>query len=296
MVDGHFRLRRRRSFDGTELAIYSAGRRDDPTLVLCNGLGGNVAIWRPLVERFASRCRLVSWDYRGLFRSGASAARRQRFEYHVRDLVFILERERIQAPVLVGWSMGVQLGFELHRSHPDRLRALVALFGGAGRPLDSAFDSPLAAPVLRGVFRVLRVLGDRAAGVAPRVARSELVVGAFVRGCQRLGWMAETFDLPAFQEVAEAWLGLDLATYAELFEALAEHDASDLLPHIRTPALLLAGGRDRFTPSRLASRLAEALPDAELRLVPEATHFGLLEAPEAIASAVEDFLRKRGVL
>jgi pimeloyl-ACP methyl ester carboxylesterase len=38
------------------------------------------------------------------------------------------------------------------------------------------------------------------------------------------------------------------------------------------------------------------LPDAELRLVPEATHFGLLEAPEAIASAVERLPAQRGVL
>ena len=47
------------SFDGTELAYYRAGLRNGPTMVMCNGLGGNIVVWRGLIERFAPRFRIL---------------------------------------------------------------------------------------------------------------------------------------------------------------------------------------------------------------------------------------------
>jgi pimeloyl-ACP methyl ester carboxylesterase len=72
-----------------------------------------------------------------------------------------------------------------------------------------------------------------------------------------------------------------------------EHSAEDLLASIQTPALVIAGGRDRFTPAHLSADLAEKLPDAALHIVDEATHFGLLEFPEVIADCIEDYFEQR---
>jgi 3-oxoadipate enol-lactonase len=105
--------------------------------------------------------------------------------------------------------------------------------------------------------------------------------------------MAPRLDLAAFTEVAEAWTRLDLEVYARHFEALDAHDAWDLLADIRTPALLIAGGRDRLTPPHLAERIAQAIPGAEYALLPEATHFGLIEEPAAIAARIAAFARER---
>ncbi len=99
-------------------------------------------IWRPLFDHFASRFRLLCWDYRGLFGSGpAPDPAAYSFAHHLRDLVFLIERERLQSPLLVGWSMGVQVCLELHRTHPDQARAVIAIHGNHGLPLKTAFDS-----------------------------------------------------------------------------------------------------------------------------------------------------------
>jgi pimeloyl-ACP methyl ester carboxylesterase len=105
--------------------------------------------------------------------------------------------------------------------------------------------------------------------------------------------MASEVDVEGFRAVAEEWTQLDFTAYAETFAWLARHDASDLLPKIATPTLLVAGGRDPLTPAHLARGMAGVMPDAELCLVPEVTHFGLLEAPDRIAEQVADFLRRR---
>ena len=98
--------------------------------------------------------------------------------------------------------------------------------------------------------------------------------------------MAEDVDVDAFRDVAEQWTRLDFAVYAEIFSQLGEHDASDLLPKIATPTLLVAGGRDPITPARLARGMAGVMPDAEVAFVPDATHFGLIEYPDEITDAV----------
>lgn len=283
-----------RADDGTRLVSYEAGERRGPPLVLCGGLGGGFAVWRPVVERFGRRFRVLAWDYRGLYAS--ERPRRQRsvaMRHHVRDLLALLRHKRVEAPVLVGWSMGVQLGLELHRSHPKLPRAFVGLFGTAGRPFETAFDAGVAPRVASGVLGALRVVGTRLRGVGPYLARAPGVARAFVRMGRELGMMAPSLDVAAFREIAEEWTRLDLALYADHFEALGRHDASDLLPRIHTPTLLIAGGRDRLTPPHLAERMARSMPDADFELLPDATHFGLLEVPDAIVTRMARFAEER---
>lgn len=283
--------RRFRSDDGTRLAYYVAGPRDAPPMVLCGGLGGGVGIWRPLFARFARRFRVISWDYRGLYQSGpARDPSAYTLPHHVEDLLALLRHVGAEAPVLVGWSMGVQVALELHRIRPRLPAAMVALHGTAGRPLDTAFDWEHSARFAPLVLGMLRLVGDRLTGMAPRLARSPAIVRGFVWSSQRLGVMSPEIDLGGFRDMAEDWLRLHLGIYAEIFDALGRHDASDLLEKIQTPTLIVAGGADRFTPPALAQRMADAMPDARLEIVPGATHFGLLEYPDAIVAQIEDFL------
>src|SRR5207244_419732 len=59
----------------------------------------------------------------------------------------------------------------------------------------------------------------------------------------------------------------------------------DRLQTVRMPALVVAGERDtKFR--ALGERLAAALPDARLEVVPGAGHAVHLEAPDAVAAAL----------
>ena len=59
------------SFDGTPI-VYQV-RGDGPSVVLANGLGGTYSTWRHQYALLGERYRVISWDYRGLFRSGRPA-------------------------------------------------------------------------------------------------------------------------------------------------------------------------------------------------------------------------------
>ena len=282
------------SYDGTDLAYHVGGDPDGIPLVFCGGLGGSVAIWRPFFEHFGDRFRLISWDYRGLYGSEpASRAEEYGIENHVADLVQLLEHESIDSPVLVGWSMGVQVALELHREHANLPAALVAIHGTYGRPLKTAFDSSWASSLSPLALGALRLVRSRLGLVGPYLARSTLVSDSFVWFGQQLGVMSSTLDHDLFRDIAEEWSRLDLGVYADTFEHMNAHDAADLLASIKTPSLIIAGDRDRFTPAHLAQRMAKEMPDAVLEVVSGATHFGLIEYPEAIIHSVEHFMRER---
>ncbi len=288
--------RRLRAYDGTRLACYAAGPRDAPPIVLCGGLGGGVGVWRPLFRALASRHRILSWDYRGLYRSGpAPCEGRYELIDHAADLRTLIERAGLRRPVLIGWSMGVQVALELHRTWPDASSGLVALHGTAGRPLETAFDSALSARISPYVLAGLRRVGDRIQTLGPWLTRRPAVMSAFVGLCRRLGMMAPSLDERRFQRMAEEWMALHLGIYAEIFSQLGAHDAWDVASRLSVPALVIAGDADPFTPLAVTRELARTLPDARLEVLPGATHFGLLEYPEAIVCAVERFLEERWI-
>ena len=282
-----------RMSDGAELAVRRSGRPAGPALVCCNGLGGGFDVWEPLARSLGRAFEVWRYGYRGLDGSTLPPGGETTIETHARDLAELIDQQQIEAPLLVGWSMGVQVAIELHRKRPELASGLVALYGTSRRPLDTAFDSTVASSVAPGVFEVLRWAGSSISEVAPPVARRPAVVEIFSRGLQTLGWAAPELDVDAFRPVVESWLAQDLRNYADTFEALGEHDAHDLLASIETPALVIGGDRDRFTPLHCSEALAASLVDAELEVIEGTTHFGLIEQPRPIAQRIRRFVRER---
>jgi len=95
----------------------------------------------------------------------------------------------------------------------------------------------------------------------------------------------EAFD-PYFDHLRQ----LDLRGYFALARDLLSHDASDLLPGIQAPVLVVAGERDLFVSPERSRELAEKIPGAELLLLREGSHAAMVEQPELLALSVEKFL------
>jgi len=282
------------SFDGTRVAYYVMGPEDGPPLVISAGLGGGVRSWARIMDRFASRMRIVAWDYRGLYGSERPAdGGAFDIHHHARDLICLLEHEKIERPVLMGWSMGVQVNYELHRTHAHVPRALIAIHGATCFPLDTAFEGRFVRSVSPAVFSVMRRHWRSLRRPMVRAAASRRVANAFMALCCRMRIMSGTADPDVFYDMARDWVELDLNAYAEIFERLAEHDARELLAEVRAPTLVVAGGLDRFTPPEHSHQMADEIEGAELFVLPEATHFGPLEYPDEIVERIERFFSER---
>jgi pimeloyl-ACP methyl ester carboxylesterase len=76
-------------------------------------------------------------------------------------------------------------------------------------------------------------------------------------------------------------------------EALYAVDMRDTLGVLgRVPVVTLTGDKDRLVSPSLGQELAEAIPSAELVLVPGAGHALILEAPEVVNEAITGLIAR----
>jgi 3-oxoadipate enol-lactonase len=73
------------------------------------------------------------------------------------------------------------------------------------------------------------------------------------------------------------------------FRACDAFDATQRLAGVRAPLLALTGELDALTPPKFAQFLADRIPGATARILPEAGHLAMVERPEAVNDALRAF-------
>lgn len=275
------------SADGTGIAYQVCG--EGPAVVLANGLGGTYTTWRHQYALLENRYKVISWDYRGLFRSERPARLETlTLDQQTQDLEAILEAEGVDQAVFIGWSMGVQYNFEYYRHHADQFAGLVVLNGVAGKPFETAFGS--------AVIRQLIPLGVSFMkhGAPLMSAGSQFLTHSskLIPLLQGIGMVADTLDEEVFVDLAQEYATLDFEAYAETLRYLGGHDAADLLHRIHVPTLVVTGSRDYFTPMETAESMAQTIPDGDLVVVEGGTHYAAAEYPREVNEHIRDFLKR----
>ena len=72
--------------------------------------------------------------------------------------------------------------------------------------------------------------------------------------------------------------------------SLPDHAALERLTRIKTPTLIIQGDNDLMIPTKLSHLMAGLIPDATLRIYPDAAHASLFQYPQQAAADVNTFL------
>lgn len=290
--------------DGLPLAVFehapqgaATDAREAPAILLVNGLGGNLNTWRYLVRSLAPRHRIVTWDYRGLYASRfpketrTAAARgevRLDVAAHADDAVRVMDATGLSRAVLIGWSMGVQLNFELARVATERVSGLVQICGTAGRSIATTVLGKAGLSVIPPLMDLMRAATERHGSWLARVASSQLALQLV----KVLGVVAPSLDERLAADIVRDFVRLDFDVYNKILMSLGEHDASDVLPRLAIPTLVVAGTRDAMTPLAISEQLARSIPGAELVVMQGGSHYLPIEFPDALSEAVLRFLER----
>jgi pimeloyl-ACP methyl ester carboxylesterase len=272
------------SYDGTEIAFQLCGSGPGVPVVLSNGLGGDYRAWKHIYDRFAHTRPMLTWDYRGLYRSGppltsgtlGPAAQ-------ARDLELILEAEGWERAIFVGWSMGVQVNFEAWRRFPARVAAIGVINGVGGRPFDTALGSRLVRHVIPLALSQMR----RHARLVGQVSSLATQWGGLLSVLKRFNLVGATVDAELFSEFARTYSTLDFDIYGATLEALGRHDAREVVPTVTVPMSVITGDRDMLTPLPTARALVRAAPHARLIVLPGGTHYTPIEYPTEVCAELE---------
>jgi len=244
------------------------GPADGTPVVLSSSLGSDVRMWDPQVEPLAAAgFRVIRYDHRGHGKSPAPAGPYSLAELGS-DALALLDRLGLRRVSWVGLSLGGMVGMWLAENSPDRLERLVLCCTSASLGPASMWQE--------------RASVARTSGMA---ALAEPVVSRWVT--------------PAFAESHPAtvtWLQEMVAShspegYASCCTAIEQMSIVDALPTITVPTLVIAGAEDPATPPDHGQRIADAVPDARLAVVPEAAHLGNIQQPATFTGLIIDHLR-----
>ncbi|MFE1269572.1 alpha/beta fold hydrolase [Streptomyces sp. NPDC058757] len=285
--------------DGTALAYETDDAPGPLTVVFSHGFCLNQDSWHYQRAALRGRVRTVFWDQRGHGRSGRGPEEPVTIDRLGRDLKAVVDAAAPEGPlVLVGHSMGGMTVMALAALYPELVRDRVvgvALVGtSAGRLEEVSYGLPLAGvnAVRRVLPGVLRALGSQAELVEKgRRATADLFAGLV----KKYSFASKDVD-PAVVRFAERMIeSVPVDVVAAFYPAFGAHDKLAALAAFRgLPALALAGDQDLVTPASHTEAIAEALPGAELVVVPDAGHLVMLERPEAVTDALGALLARSG--
>ncbi len=129
---------------GLRLNVCEWGDPAAPPLLLLHGVRDHARAWDPVAETLAQRFRVLAPDLRG---HGDSEHARGGFyptEGYVFDLAELFEREKLGAVVIVGHSLGGNIGLRYAGLFPQKVRAIAAIEGLSQSPKSLAQSRAIA--------------------------------------------------------------------------------------------------------------------------------------------------------
>ncbi|MEO1271009.1 MAG: alpha/beta hydrolase, partial [Myxococcota bacterium] len=251
-----------RAQDGTPLAWGMEGH-EGPAWVFTHGLATSNFYWRRLFHRFRGKAQLITWDLKGHGHSGAARElERLTVATCADDLRRVMDAAKVDRAVLFGFSLGCQVVLEAWRLMPERIAALVPMFGSYGQPFKTLFIPGLGWMA----FHLFRRFGPVAAGPGLRLLS---VLGSAPGGpmvLRHLGIFGSTVADRDIQAFCAHLARVDVTSWHRLGIASLDHDvhADDLLETVTVPVLIFSAERDNFTPPELSRRVHQRLPNSHL--------------------------------
>lgn len=287
--------------DGTPLAYTVRGADGDRIPVLfANGWSCSDAYWGellPMLENAGHPCILP--DTRGHGRSGLPRAPGRgagnltiddlAMNRIGRDLLSVLDDSGFDEILVLGHSMGVQTALELYRLAPGRVAAMVLIAGTYENPAKTFYGTSIGDRVFPVMAAAVRLLPEILKPVQASIG-SATVGHAGARLARAAGPKATPEALHPYLLHIKS---MDLAVLVLMAAAMRAHSAEDLLDDIAIPTLMIAAGKDVFTPARCSETMHHRIIASELVTFPEGAHTLPVEEPAAIAAAIDDFVARR---
>jgi pimeloyl-ACP methyl ester carboxylesterase len=261
---------------GVEFAYRRFGRPSDLPLVLLQHFRGNLDNWDPaLTNALAAEREVVLVDYPGVGSSTGDPS--STIASTARQMIALITALGFDEIDLLGFSIGGFVAQEIALVRPSLLRRLIlAATGPKGAPGMHGWRDDIA-EAARGESKPENLLYIMFAHTETSQAKGMEFLNRFME--RREGRDAPTSDAARDAE------------YDAIVEwGIPDHAALQRLTGIKTPTLVIQGDNDLMIPSKLSHLMAGLIPDAQIRIYPDAAHGFLFQYPAEVAAEINTYL------
>lgn len=243
-------------------------------IVLIHAFPLAASMWVPQLSLPPDGWRLIAPDLRGF--GGSPLADQETalsMDDYAVDVIGLMHELGVTGAVVGGVSMGGYVTFALLRRAPELVKGLILADTRAGADTLEARGQRrgiLALLDREGPSGVAREMMPKLLGTTSRAERPE--IEATVR---------QTIK----QQSASAIRGA-------IIRMMDRPDAMPLLVRVTVPTLVMVGEEDEIAPETEARRIVEAVPHAELQVLPKCGHLSSLERPELFSTHLAAFVSR----
>jgi pimeloyl-ACP methyl ester carboxylesterase len=261
-----------------EYAYRDLGNGDVP-LVLLQHFRGNLDNWDPaLVDALAAERRVIAFDNVGV--AGTTGRTPSTVEAMAHDAIAFVDALGLERVDLLGFSIGSFVAQEIALIRPDLLRRLVL-----------ASAAPQGAPGMRGwAPEVIAAVGGR----EPNPQGYLDVFFAHTNTSRQAGQEAagRIFGRTTNRDEPTSWQTRRAQYDAICAWGIPNHALLERVAAIDLPVFVANGESDPMILPRYSHLLAGLLPDARLKLYPDAAHGFLFQHHAEFAADVHAFLEE----
>jgi pimeloyl-ACP methyl ester carboxylesterase len=260
---------------GTRFAYRQLGADTGVPVVFLNHLAAVLDNWDPrVIDGIAAKRRVIVFDNRGIGASGGSTP--NSVEAMARDAIAFIRALGFDQVDLLGFSLGGMVSQVIAQDQPQLVRKLI--LAGTGPAGGEGIDK--VTPItLRAMARGAVTFKDPKTYLFfTRTPNGRKAAREFL---ERLKERTQDRD--------KAISPISFRAQLKAIHAWANQQPSDL-SNIRQPALIANGDQDRMVPSSNSVDLARRLPNARLKLYPDAGHGGVFQYHQEFVAEALDFL------
>ncbi|TNJ48439.1 3-oxoadipate enol-lactonase [Phaeobacter sp. B1627] len=253
---------------GAALHWRQDGDPSGPAVVFANSLGTDLRLWDGVVELLPSHLRLIRYDKRGHGLSSCPPGPCT-IDDLAQDTLDLLDHAQVDSCVFVGLSIGGMIAQSLAARVPERISGLVLSNTAAKMGEAEMWQQRIEAIASQGIEALSGPILER--WFAP----------AFLRDDAHLPWRHMLERTPK-------------AGYIACCQAIAGSDLSATTLGLTQPTLGIAGRLDGASPPALVEATLDLIADARFCVLENSGHLPCVEAPEAYAGLLLNFLKELG--
>ena len=224
---------------------------EEENVFFLHGLGGNIYNWAYQTKYFSETNNVVSLELPGHGRSSGKGG--SSIEFYTELIRKFLDIMKLDNLVIVGHSMGGVISLDFAFKFPERVKALVLVATSA------KFDIPTQ--------KLMELKNNM-----------ESIFGSLEKAKEKM------------KDIDDRLVTNDLMVMLGDVMAVKKYDGTSHLSELKMPTLVIGGADDILAPVSYSEQLHASIKNSELRVIENAGHMVMVEAPQEFNAALEEFL------
>ncbi len=274
MIDSELQEKILQTKNGAIFYYYRAPVEHKPIIILLHGLTANHTQFSKIIKIFIdSGYGCIAPDLRGHGRSNKTKQKSlYKIPVFVEDLNQIIEHEKLNNVILAGYSFGGIIAQNFAITHPAKVSRLISISAGCVGPLKNWHINFLL-PTSKAFLGSLAVL-------------------LFWQGRKEYYYYQHDETLTYWRATMLGFLTMPISVDMWMLQEIISANVEKVLHKIRAKTLVIQSKTDPFVSKSEIDIMTREIPDVEIVIARQDTHFIATRTQEETANFILNFLKK----